>query len=132
MTSYTLGAPVRILGAVAKIREQITWRPQHAHRIYSEAVANWPQIKAADGRADGYGLLRTSLVDTDPPADRGLIIGKRSIQQGVTDYDTDGHTAPTFFPCERTTIYLVAYHLCRRPIMCLPGQIAPETETDHD
>ena len=122
MSDPKLGDRVHLLGAVEKVRDLSTWRPRQSHCIYTEALEGWPQIKAADGRADGHGhLLRTRLVEAEPPADRGVIVGKRSIQQGVTDYDTDGY--PTFFPCETTTVYLVAYHLSRRPAMCLPEQI---------
>lgn len=47
----------------------------------------------------------------------------------ITEYYGISGPVP-FIDCETTTIYLVAYHLCRRPIMCLPEQIAPETELD--
>ena len=59
-------------------------------------------------------------METEPPADRGIIIGKRSIQQGLTEHED---YRAVFLPCETTTVYLVAYHLSRRPVMCLPEQI---------
>ena len=121
MTEPKLGDRVHLLGAVEKVRDLSTWRPK-SHRIYTEALEDWPQIKAADGRADGHGhLLRTRLMEAEPPADRGVIVGKRSIQQGLTEYDSCN---AVFLRCETTTVYLVAYHLSRRPIMCLPEQIA--------
>ena len=122
MSDPKLGDRVHLLGAVEKVRDLSTWRPRQSHCIYTEALEGWPQIKAADGRADGHGhLLRTRLMEAEPPADRGVIVGKRSFQQGLTGYED---YRAVFLPCETTTVYLVAYHLSRRPIMCLPEQIA--------
>ena len=107
MSDPKLGDRVHLLGAVEKVRDRSTWRPRQSRRIYTEALDGWPQIKAADGRADGHGrLLRTRLMEAEPPADRGVIVGKRSIQQGLTEYDSCN---AVFLRCETTTVYLVAY-----------------------
>ncbi|WBL18487.1 hypothetical protein [Citricoccus sp. NR2] len=121
MTTFTLGQQIRISGTADKVRDRITWRPANSAHIYTEAQAAWDQIKSEPGRTE-YGLLRTRLVELEAPAETGVIVGWRTIQQGVTEYYHYGDP-PCFLPCESTQVWLVAFHLRRKPVMCFDHQV---------
>ncbi|WP_102158712.1 hypothetical protein [Zhihengliuella halotolerans] len=126
MSGYQLGQRVRMTGTVRRKRDRVSWRPGNPHRIFAEVIEEWQAIKAMPGRPE-FGLLRTSLVDSAAPEKpEGLIVGKRTIQQGVTDYDPG--EPPCFLPGEHTTVYLVAYDLHRRHVMCTDNQLEPLQE----
>lgn len=127
MSDYQLGQRVRMTGTVEKQRDRVAWRPRNSNRIFSEAVGNWPAIKAMPGRAT-FGLLRTRLIaNAAPEKPEGLIVGKRTIQQGITEHYSDGDPA-CFFRCENTPVYLVAFALHRNPVMCRDDQLSPIEE----
>lgn len=124
MSGFALGQPVTMTGTVEKVRDQSTWRPKDRHRIYQEAQENWEAIKAEPGRAE-YGTLRTRLVEFPAPEKtQGIIVGKRTMQQGLTEssYGEDN----CFLPCESSQVWLVAYHLRRKPFMCFDHQLTDQ------
>lgn len=121
MSDYQLGQHVTISGIAVKVRDYSTWRPKDRHRIYQEAQENWEAIKAESGRAE-YGTLRTRLIEDATKHTEGVIIGKRTMQQGLTEssYGEDN----CFLPCESSQVWLVAFHLRRKPVMCFDHQVS--------
>lgn len=121
MSGYQLGQRVKISGTAEKVRDRSIWRPTVNHNIYSEAVKAWAQIKAEPGRAE-YGMLRTRLIESPAPAKKhGVIVGKRTIQQGVTEHSYSEDAC--FLPCESSQVWLVSYDLHRKSVMCFEHQI---------
>lgn len=122
MSTYQLGQRVNIVGIAEKVRDRSIWRPIDNRHIYNEAVKAWPQIKAEPGRAE-YGMLRTRLIESPAPAkNRGVVVGKRTIQQGVTEHSYSEDAC--FLPCETSQVWLVSYDLHRKPVMCFEHQIS--------
>lgn len=121
-TTFKLGQRVKITGTVEKQRDRTTWKPEDGVHIYREVRANWAQIKEAPTHPE-YGLLRTRLIAADLPAiAEGVIVGKRTMAQGITD--PGGWDEPScFLPGETTQVWLVALHLRRKPVMCFDYQI---------
>ena len=81
----------------------------------------------------GFGRARTEYVAAPLPGtgrygdDRtfadGVIVGKRTVVTGWTHYS---YSEPACFvsdPGSAQTVYLVAFHLSRKPAMCWPDQI---------
>lgn len=124
MSAYRLGDRVRLSGAVEKVRDRSIWRPKESQRIASEVAAGWQEIREQQGRYE-FGLLRTRWMPTEAPASVGVIVGKRTVQEGITEH-YGYEEAACFLPGGSRTIYLVAYHLSRKPAMCLPEQIELE------
>lgn len=122
MSDYQLGQRVTLSGTVDKVRDRTTWRPKDGVHIYREARENWAHIKELPGRAE-YGLLRTRLIESIAPVTEGVIVGKRTMFQGITESYYDEQNC--FLPCESKQVWLVAFHLRRKPVMCLDRQIEP-------
>ena len=102
MGDFTLGQHVRMTGTVRKVRA-------------------------------GFGRARTEYVAAPLPGtghygdDRtfadGVIVGKRTVVTGRTHYS---HNEPPCFvadPGSARTVWLVAFHLNRKPAMCWTDQI---------
>lgn len=102
MRDFTLGQRVRMSGTVRKVRT-------------------------------GFGRAQTEYVDASLPGtghygddhtfSDGVIIGKRTVVTGRTHYS---HNEPPCFvaaPGSARAVYLVAFHLNRKPVMCWPDQI---------
>lgn len=126
MSRFELGQRVALSGTVEKVRDRVVWRPKISQNVYSEAKAAWDEIKAEHGRSE-YGMLRTRLIEsrTGGPV-VGVIVGKRTIQQGVTEsYSYDEPNC--FLPCESSQVWLVAFHLRRKPVMCFDHQLTEVT-----
>lgn len=68
------------------------------------------------------------LPEPPPKAATGIIVGKRTLQEGEANGGT--WDEPAYFTREfdRPTItaYLVAYSLHRKPVLCLPEQLEQE------
>ena len=121
MSAYQLGQRVTMTGTVEKVRDTVTWRPKNSQRIYTEAIDAWDTMQGNPDPYD-YGMLRTRLIEAPAKAAEGMIIGKRTVQQGVTESASMGE--PTcFFPCEISQVWLVAFHLRRKPVMCFDHQL---------
>ena len=67
--------------------------------------------------------------DRGVPVTDGIIVGKRSLRTGHMRrdpmYDLRWLPDPTSF-----TVYLVAYSLTRKTVMCLPNQLTPISDED--
>ena len=72
--------------------------------------------------------------DRGVPVTEGIIVGKRSLRNGHLIwnpliwnpmYDASWLPDPTSF-----TVYLVAYSLMRKTVMCLPNQLTPISDED--
>ena len=67
--------------------------------------------------------------DRGVPVTEGIVIGKRSLRNGHMRgdpmYDLRWLPDPTSF-----TVYLVAYSLTRKTVMCLPNQLTPISNED--
>lgn len=100
---FSLGDRVRILGTVEKWHDGARTGYREVPGPPWDFTGPW---KEGDGK-------RTY--------ERGLIVGKRHPQTGVTHYDT--YEYPEFRPDGAVTVYLVAFDLHRRHVMCLPSQI---------
>lgn len=121
MSGYQIGQRVALSGTVQKVRDRITWRPKDGVHIYREARGDWETIKAMPGRSE-YGLMRTHLVEAATPSLEGVIVGKRTMAQGVTETSYDEPSC--FLPCETNQVWLVSFNLRRKPVMCFDHQIA--------
>lgn len=125
MSGYMLGQPVAMSGTVQKVRDQTTWRPKDGVHIYREAQKDWASIKEEPGRNE-YGTLRTRLIEFPPPVKtEGVIVGKRTMFQGITESFYD--EGSTFLPCESNQVWLVAYDLRRKPALCFDHQLTELT-----
>lgn len=63
-----------------------------------------------------------------PPISRGVVVGQRTIHTGATHHDYyDGATYVQDRGSARS-VYLVAYHLRRKPVICGPDQVEPILE----
>lgn len=131
MPTFQLGQRVKIIGTAERKRERIDWSAKNTNNPYPEVKERWPELKAMPDNGD-HGMLRTSFIETTTTATEGVIIGARNVQQGLT-YDESWPERNCFLPCETTRVWLVAFHLRRKPIMCFDHQIAafpmPETIT---
>ena len=104
-TTYALGDRVTMTGTVVK-----------AH-VYEDnsVLTKYPEVP----------LPR----DRGVPVTEGIIVGKRSLRNGRSTwspmYDFRWLPDPTSF-----TVYLVAYSLTRKTVMCLPNQLTPISNED--
>lgn len=74
------------------------------------------------------GMAATPGEDGRRTYEHGVVVGKRHPQTGRTYCDLSDPSwgdvdPPSFRPTGSVTVYLVAYSLHRRHVMCLPGQI---------
>lgn len=120
MSTFQLGQRVTISGTVEKVRDRVNWTPKDGVHIYREARADWATIKALPS-TPVWGRLRTHLVEAATPALEGVIVGKRTMAQGLTETSHDEW--PVFLMCETIQVWLVAFHLSRKPVMCFENQI---------
>jgi len=119
---FELGERVTLRGAVERVRDRVALGDMNMPRYLGKAVANyWPFIQQLP-EADHRGTLRTRLLEIEAPAQQGLVIGKRTIPVGVT-IPQGFAEPPIFIPAETLQVYLIAFHLRRKPAMVLPHQI---------
>ena len=104
-TTYALGDRVAMTGTVVKT---------HMYEDNS-VLTKYPEVP----------LPR----DRGVPVTEGIIVGKRSLRNGHSTwspmYDFRWLPDPTSF-----TVYLVAYSLMRKTVMCLPNQLTPISYKD--
>ena len=104
-TAYALGDRVTMTGTVVKTH------------IYEDnsVLTKYPEVP----------LPRDRWV----PVTEGIIVGKRILRNGRSTwspmYDFRWLPDPTSF-----TVYLVAYSLMRKPVMCLPNQLTTISDED--
>lgn len=69
------------------------------------------------------GLPRLNHYDSPRTYDTGIITGKRTVMDGYTGggWDEPYHFQPEAGSAKE--VYLVAFHLRRKPVMCFPHQI---------
>lgn len=104
MTSeFTLGQRVRITGHTKKVKDY-----EAKKQGTSYPRLGLPKINDAWGKSK--------------EVDAGIIVGKRSVLDGSTDFE-DGYS--WFVPKNGTSrpVYLVAFSLKNRPVMVFPDQI---------
>ena len=108
---FSLGDRVRILGTVEKV-----------HTFEDDGTLS-TGYEEAPGAPWDYSDPRAG--DARPTYERGIVVGKRYTQTGRTYYDPPWGDVdpPSFRPTGSVTVYLVAYSLHRRHVMCLPSQI---------
>lgn len=99
------------------------------HVTYSEHLirrAGYDEGAAYNARytknwtSDKYGFPGSTKTD----GGQGIIIGKRTLANGVNHYNGDDEPI-TFIPKERFTAYLVAYDLHRKPVYVRPEHLTP-------
>lgn len=108
MTSLELGQRVRMTGTVRK--------------AHTGAVGS--RTEYLDAPVPGTGRQGDGHTFTD-----GVIVGKRTVVTGTTHRYYD---EPSYFvsdPDSARTVYLVAFHLRRKPAMCWPEQVHPLDES---
>ncbi|MGO1664107.1 MAG: hypothetical protein ACTHYO_10370 [Micrococcaceae bacterium] len=99
MTTFTLGQQVRISGT--------------AYLRKNASPERWSE-----------GPLPKLDIYPDPVFyDTGVIVGKRTVMDGWTTLGY--YEYPGFRPAESTakTVWLVAFHLRRKPVMCFDHQV---------
>lgn len=130
-TTFRLGQRIKITGTVEKQRDHVTWSPKDPVHVYREVQERWEELKAMAGNTE-YGMLRTRLIETEATITEGVIVGKRTMAQGFT-YVEEWPESNCFLPCERNEVWLVSFHLRRKPVMCFDHQVeafpAPESIT---
>ena len=114
-TKFKLGDRVRILGTVEKVR---TFEDNGTLSTRYEEVNGAPWDYSGQ-RKEG---------DWKRTYEEGVIVGKRSPQAGKTYYSLDeyysyNHVDRIFKSTGSVTIYLVAYSLYRKHVMCFPSQL---------
>ena len=99
---YSLGDRVSISGTLEKFRvgDRVDYRPGP---IPNDLTGPW---KNENGKR-----VYTS----------GVVVGKRTMPSGGVFYDPEWGSG--FRATKHTVVYLVAYRLTSRPVMCLPTQI---------
>lgn len=105
MSTLPLGTPVTITGQTVKVH--------HAGGRVGYQDAGLPTM--------GYYNA--------PPVSEGVIVGQRTITPGYTSRDPEWGSSFRPDTGASRNVYLVAFHLRRRPVMCAPHQIAPKEET---
>ena len=100
MADFQLGDRVTITGTVKKVHRK-----------------RWTLYEEAD-RPYQYGGWQGKRY-----FDQGVIVGRRTVQNGKTYHDWD--EGPTFIqePGTAKRVWLVAYNLNYKPVMCFPHQI---------
>lgn len=102
MSDYQLGDRVRMIGTAEKCK-------RHRKITYEEAP-----------------IPVTNLYPTAKTHDSGIVVGSRTVMEGEVDW-SEGWI--TFCPDRGTAVkvWLVAFDLRRKPVMCFDGQITKET-----
>lgn len=108
---FSLGDRVRILGTVEKVHTS------EGDGTFSTGYEEVPGAPWDGSDPRGEDGRRTY--------EHGIVVGKRHPQTGRTYYDPPWGNVdpPSFRPTGSVTVYLVAYSLHRRHVMCLPSQI---------
>ena len=120
-TTYQLGQRVKISGTVERHRDRIKFAPRNNNMVATEVKELWPELKAMPDNGHD-GMLRTSLIETETTATEGVIVGSRTMAQGLT-YDESWPESNCFLPCETNRVWLIAFHLRRKPVMCFDHQV---------
>lgn len=112
MSDFSLGDRVRILGTVEKV---------HTSEDDGTFSTGYEEVPGAPWNFTGP----RKEGDWKRTYERGIVVGKRHPQTGRTYYDPPFGDVdpPSFRPTGSVTVYLVAYSLHRRHVMCLPSQI---------
>ena len=112
-----LGQRVLMTGKAEKVRD----------RVSCPRKMEWDLVKDLPGYVE-YGMLRTRMVGfpLEQPL-QGVIVGKRTLQQGLTEASSFAEPA-RFFALSTIEVWLVSFRLRRKPIMCFDAQLGPITE----
>lgn len=111
MTDFQLGDRVKLSGTIRK-----TWTVTRTFRtIYVECGLPF----------DYTGPWTNPRVIYD----QGTVVGKRSFQTGSTSYGSWDDNR-TFRADGAVTCYQVAFHLRRKPVLCLPSQLTLIDDAD--
>lgn len=119
--TFHLGQRVKITGIVEKKRDHLSWSPKDRVHVFREVQERWAELKDLPGNSQ-YGMLRTRLVETEATITEGVIVGKRTMAQGFT-YAEYWPESNCFLPCATSQVWLVAFHLRRKPVMCFDHQV---------
>ena len=109
--SYQLGDRVTMTGAITKYHTG-RMSSTRVDTIYLDAPV--PVLRSTYPRGQGR---------IDHPATEGIVVGKRTLRPGRTVYHggfPEWHASP-----EVIEVYLVAFALRRKPVMCRPDQLTP-------
>jgi len=102
MTEFQLGQPVRYS------------RPLQRRYVFDEHEDRFNRSKKVWVEQVNY--------KGEPESGTGIIIGKRTLADGVNQYN--GYDEPiVFLPKERFTAYLIAFDLTRKPVYVRPEHI---------
>lgn len=55
------------------------------------------------------------------PAETGVIVGRRTVAEGITEHPIGDPAC--FLPGAFIQVYVVAHHMLRKPVACLPEQL---------
>lgn len=100
MSDYQLGDRVTMTGTARKIKE-------YPKVFYKESVLPY---------RDNYPERKTYT--------EGVVVGSRTVQEGYCFYDEGYGFKPTMGTAER--VWLIAYDLRMKPVMCFGHQISPK------
>ena len=118
MSEFNLGDRVTMTGTVVKKQTvHSEWAPYPMTTTYEEAHLPSMWINRSGGRVE------------DRVFNHGVIVGKRTVVPGKTVIDTPIEYGERVFLPEigaGRVVYIVAYHLSRKPIMCFPEQLQHE------
>lgn len=109
LNDFELGQRVRMTGTVEKT---------HTNYRRTEFVAT--------------GLPVLNLYPKPITYDEGFIVGKRTVQPGKTHISYYNYNSEIIFKPDiggALTVWLVAFHLRRKPVMCFSNQLIVLTET---
>lgn len=124
MNDLTLGTRVVMTGTVAKEQHvHSELYPYPMRTTYEEQALPSMTIYRAGGKVETREFAK------------GVIVGKRTVVPGKTVLDGAPETYERVFLPEvgsGRVVYLVAYHLRRKPVMCFPEQICPEAAMEGD
>lgn len=132
--SYRLGERVKITGTCTK-----EWRDEPIENPYlklgekldlsaalsSYAPSIWVRYRHfTDYTEAPLPMNNSSFERGSVPYEEGVIVGRRTVSPGetVTDYDSKKYMAT---PGESKGVWLVAFDLRRKPVMCFDHQVSP-------
>ena len=114
MSAYQLGDRVTMTGTVIKRHTGRT--STRVDTTYTDASV--PVLRSTYPRGQGR---------IDHPAVEGIVVGKRTLRPGRTRHSGG---FPEWRPDpDVIEVYLVAFALRRKPVMCRPDQLAPLGES---
>lgn len=103
---FTLGQAVRLTGTVEKKQRQATDTRGDYRTVYVPARLPSHQHRG-------------------PAAEVGIIVGKRTITDHYLGGGWDDPTTASPVPGTARTVWMVAWDLHRRPVLCLDSQVEP-------